>query len=409
MKITDLKCAVIGRHPVVRIVTDAGIDGYGEICASKPDLKPVVLLFRAALLGQDPVNVERVMLRIRQRGGFKPYGSAVSAIEMALWDIAGKAAGLPVYRLLGGKVRDKVRVYNGGVRPPMTGYQPEDYAENMRQMMASPEGFTIIKQGVGFHSPMKHQLPNFYLGEPQRGNPFHGTIDRGLLTEEGLQHVIACVEAMKAVTGTKVGLALDCGPGWTVPDAIRLAKAVEHLNIMWLEDLITGDYSPYVDADIYRDVTRATSTPIHTGEQIYLRNNFKQLIETHAVNIVGPDPADVGGIAELKWIAEYADLHGILMAPHGIGNGLIGLAAHVQVAATMPDNYIAFEYPLGNPHYFGYPAADGDWWYDIVAGLPAQIVKDGFIDVWDRPGLGVDLIPEKAQAYLRAEDQDFFA
>jgi L-alanine-DL-glutamate epimerase-like enolase superfamily enzyme len=409
MKITDLKCAVIGKHPVVRIVTDEGIDGYGEICASKPDLKPVVLLFRAALLGQDPVNVERVMRRIRQRGGFKPYGSAVSAIEMALWDIAGKAAGLPVYRLLGGKVRDKVRVYNGGVRPPMTGYQPEDYAESTRQMLAAPEGFTIIKQGVGFHSPMKHELPDFFLGEPQQDNPFHGTIDRGLLTEQALAHVIACVEAMKAVTGNKVGLALDCGPGWTVPDAIRLAKAVEHLNVMWLEDLITGDYSPYVDADIYHDVTRATSTPIHTGEQIYLRNNFKQLIETHAVNIVGPDPADVGGIAELKWIAEYADLHGILMAPHGIGNGLIGLAALVQVCATLPDNYIAFEYPLGNPHYFGYPATDGDWWYDIVEGLPEQIAQDGFIEVWDRPGLGVSLIPEKAQAYLRDEDKDFFA
>src|SRR4051812_7079021 len=346
MKITDLRCAVIGDSPVVRVLTDEGIDGFGQVESYKPYLKPHVLLLRDALLGADPTDVERVMLRIRQRGAFKPWGSAVSAVEMALWDIAGKAAGLPVYRLLGGKVRDKVRVYNGGVRPPLTGVQPEDYAENTRQMLAASEGFTIIKQGIGFHSPMKHALPNFFLGEPQRDNPFHGTIDRGLLTEEGLQHVVACVEAMKAVTGTKVGLALDCGPGWTVPDAIRLAKAVEPLNILWLEDLITGDYSPYVDADIYREVTRATGTPIHTGEQIYLRNNFKQLIETHAVRVVGPDPADVGGIAELKWIAEYADLHGILMAPHGIGNGLIGLAAHVQVAATMPDNYIAFEYPL---------------------------------------------------------------
>ena len=101
---------------------------------------------------------------------------------------------------------------------------------------------------------------------------------------------------------------------------------------MWLEDLLTGDYAPYVNADVYREVTRATSTPIHTGEQIYLRQNFKELIEGHAVNVVGPDPCDVGGIAELKWIAEYADLHGILMAPHGTGNGLLGLAALVQVS-----------------------------------------------------------------------------
>ena len=122
---------------------------------------------------------------------------------------------------------------------------------------------------------------------------------------------------MKEVTGDKIGLALDCGPGWTVPDAIRLAKAMEHLNLMWLEDLITGDYTPYVLADLYRDLTMSTSTPIHTGEQIYLRQNFKELFEKRAINIVGPDPADVGGIAELKWVAEYADLHGILMAPHG--------------------------------------------------------------------------------------------
>jgi L-alanine-DL-glutamate epimerase-like enolase superfamily enzyme len=167
---------------------------------------------------------------------------------------------------------------------------------------------------------------------------------------------------------------------------------------MWLEDLITGDYVPYVNADVYRDVTRATSTPIHTGEQIYLRQNFKQLIETHAVSIVGPDPCDIGGIAELKWVAEYADLHGILIAPHGTGDGVIGLAALVQVCATLPDNYIAFEYPVGNP----------SWWYDIVEGLPTPIVKDSFIEVWDRPGMGVDLIPDKARAYLTPEDSDFF-
>ena len=99
---------------------------------------------------------------------------------------------------------------------------------------------------------------------------------------------------------------------------------------MWLEDMITGDYTPYVLSDLYSQVTPYTTTPIHTGEQIYLRQNFKDLIENNAVNIIGPDPADVGGIAEMKWIAEYADIHGILMAPHGTLDGLIGLAAHVQ-------------------------------------------------------------------------------
>ena len=106
MKITDLKCAVIGNNPVVRIVTDDGIDGFGEVESFKQYLKPHVVFYKDYILGQDPTNVERVMMQIRRLGSFKPWGSAVSAIEMALWDIAGKAANLSVYKLLGGKVRD---------------------------------------------------------------------------------------------------------------------------------------------------------------------------------------------------------------------------------------------------------------------------------------------------------------
>jgi L-alanine-DL-glutamate epimerase-like enolase superfamily enzyme len=395
MKITDLKCAIIGQSPVVRITTDAGINGYGEVESAKPYLKPHILFYRDLILGEDPTNVERVLLKIRKLGSFKPWGSAVSAIEMALWDIAGKAAGLPVYKLLGGKIRDKVRVYNGGVRFPMSSYNPADYAENMAKMKESKEGFSIIKQGIAFHSPMPQQVPNLFYGEVHASGRYP---NRGLLTERGLKHLVACVEAMKGVLGDEVGLALDCGPGFTVPDAIRLAKAMEPLNVMWLEDMITGDYTPYVLADLYREVTQSTSTLIHTGEQIYLRQNFRELIEKKAVNVVGPDPADVGGIAELKWVAEYADLHGILMAPHGVLDGLIGLAALVQVSATLPQNYIAFEYPIGRPA----------WWYDIVDGLPDPIVKNGFIEVWDRPGLGVEPNPKAAKKYLAAGDEDFF-
>ncbi len=395
MKITDLKCAIIGQNPVVRIVTDEGIDGFGQAENSKPYLKPHVLFYKQYLLGMDPTDVARVMLKIRRMGSFKPWGSAVSAIEMALWDIAGKAAGLPVYKLMGGKVRDKVRVYNGGVRFPMNGSSPEDYAENMQKMKDSPEHFAFIKQGIAFHSRMPYDVPHFFYGEVERGAPHP---NRGPLTDKGFKHIIACVEAMKDVLGDEVGLALDCGPGFMVPDAIRLARALEPYNIMWMEDTITGDYTPYVMADVYRELTMSTSTPIHTGEQIYLRENFRELIETHAVNVIGPDPADIGGIAELKWVAEYADLHGILMAPHGVIDGVFGLAAHVQVAATLPQNYIAFEYPVAHP----------DWWYDIVEGLPDPIVTDSLIDVWDTPGLGVTFNVDKALPYLNDEDNDFF-
>src|SRR6202051_4445957 len=389
MRITDLRCALIGQNPVVRIVTDAGIDGLGPVEHTKPYIKPHVLHLREALIGEDPTNVERVMLKIRQRGAFKPFGAAVSAIEIALWDIAGKAAGVPIYKLLGGKVRDRVRVYNGAIRQPTTGFESEDFAESVPEMKAPPQGFTIVKQGIAFHSGMKSAMPGFHYGEG-RAAAFHGQLIRGPLTERGLTRIVECVAAMKAVLGDEIGLALDCGPGMMPTDALRLAKAVEPFNLMWLEDMITGDYVPFVNADVYRDVTRATSTPIHTGEQIYLRQNFKQLIEGHAVNVVGPDPCDVGGLAELKWIAEYADLHGILMAPHGTANGLIGLAALVQVCAALPENYIAFELPNGKP----------EWWFDILEGLPNPLVKDGFIEVWDSPGLGVQFNVEKATPYL---------
>src|SRR5688572_4826922 len=191
MKIVDLKCALIGNHPIIRVATDEGISGYAQIEHHKAFVKPHVLSLREALIGADPTDVERVMLRIRQRGAFKPYGSAVSAIEMALWDIAGKAAGLPVYKLLGGKIRDSVRVYNGAIRVPFKAHQPEDYAEDARRMKALPQGFTMVKQGISFHSGMKREVPGFYYGEPNR-SPFHGALDRGLLTERGLKHVIAC-------------------------------------------------------------------------------------------------------------------------------------------------------------------------------------------------------------------------
>jgi len=395
MKITDLKCAIIGGYPVIRIKTDAGIDGYGQAESPKPYLQPQVLLYRDAILGEDPTNVERVMLKIRRFGAFKPWGSAVSAIEVALWDIAGKAANLPIYKLLGGKIRDKVRVYNGAIRFPFTGYDPQDYADDVQKMKERPEKFSIIKQGIAFHSQMVNNVPNFFYSEVRTGMRYPNS---GMLTERGLKHIVACVEAMKGVLGDEIGLALDCGPGFTVPDAIRLAKAMEPYNLMWLEDMITGDYTPHVSADLYREVTRSTSTPIHTGEQIYLRQNFKELIETKAVHIIGPDPLDIGGIAELKWVAEYADLHGILMAPHGTADGLIGLAALVQVSATLPQNYIALEYPVARP----------EWWYDIVDGLPDPIVVDSHIEVWDRPGLGITLNAKAAKKYLVAGDENFF-
>jgi L-alanine-DL-glutamate epimerase-like enolase superfamily enzyme len=405
IKITDLRVAMIGRNLVVRVTTDAGISGYGQIESvgtKGVGYKPFVLFYKDYLLNEDPTNVERVMMKIRRMGSFKPWGSAVSAIEMALWDIAGKAANLPVYKLLGGKVRDQVRTYSSygtGIRFTVEGTTPQHYRDWAEKIKASGYGFTIIKENIAFHSWMRND-PNFTYQNLSRSPDSRREYSyyRGPVKISGYKMVADHVEGMRRGLGDDIDLVLDLGPGFMLSDAIRMANLLEPYNLMWLEDMLTGDYTPYVMADDYRRLTESTTVPIFTGEQIYLRQNFRELIDRHAVDILGPDPADMGGISELKWVGQHADLYGIQIAPHGTFNGLLGLAAQVQVGATMPENYIAFEYTQANP----------SWWYDIVEGLPDPIVKDGLIDVWDRPGMGVDFIVSEARKHLSDEDRNFF-
>lgn len=400
MKITDLKCAIIANSPVIRITTDEGITGWSQIETPKPYVKPQVLQLKDWIVGQDPRDVERVMRRIRVRGGFKPFGSAVSAIEHALWDIAGKALNAPVYRLLGGKVRDQVRTYRTLYQAEVPGgaeHTPEGYKRWAEYGKSLKGEFTLFKLPSAFHSSMVRDFPNYFYGEVQHDAPFPYP-HKGTMTKEGLDHLVACITSARETLGKGYNTAVDAGPGFMPLDALRLAKAVEHLHLMWIEDTVTGDYSPYVNPDVYKDVTHHTTTPIHTGEQIYLRQHYKQLIESHAVNVIGPDPCDIGGLAEIKWVAEHADLHGIAIAPHGTANGILGLAALIQVCATMPDNLIAFEYP----------ARFESFWYDITEGFEGMPVKGGLIDVPDRPGLGVNLIAKEAKKYLEEGDENFF-
>ena len=408
MKITDLKGAIIGNNICLRVVTDAGIDGYSQVEEFKDFLFPNIEYYKKAIVGSDPTDVEAVMRRIRRLGAFKPWGKLVSSIEMALWDIAGKDAGVPVYKLLGGKVRDKVRVYctmysNEELpHPERFSLNPETRAENVLYLHEK-YGFSIVKTALSFHNPGFTQLAinegyayNSYPVEPPV--QYFENANGSMLTKKGMDFLLSYVHRLRELVGDKVGLAFDCGPGMMPCDALRFAKGVEDCNVMWLEDMVTGDNEGYNMANLYRDITNNTTTNIHTGEQVYLRQNYREMIETQAVNILGPDPADVGGIAELKFIAEYANLHGILIAPHGVFDGVFGMAALTQVSCTMPQNYIAYEYPQAHPA----------WWYDIVEGLPEGFFKDGHVTVWNKPGIGVEFNIPKAEKYLRPEDKDFF-
>jgi len=405
IRITNIKVAIIGSSPVVRVVTDAGIDGYGQGETTKPYLKSHILYYKDFLVGEDPTNVERCMMKIRRAGSFKPWGTSVSIIETALWDIAGKAANLPVYKLMGGKIRDQVRCYNTATsnyiwRADRSGNEPKDFYDWAVKIKNQEPGFSIIKVGGGIHGgwTTAPQSGLYYNTNRSLSRSTVAQSRRGALSEYGLKLTVERVAAIKEGLGDKVDLALDLGPGYLLADAIRLANALEPFNLLWLEDMLTGDYYPWVHADDYAELTKSTYCPIFTGEQIYSRHHFRDLIEKNAIRVIGPDPADCGGIGELKWIAEYADMHGIAIAPHGVFNGLIGLAAQVMVGAALPENFIAFEYPSPRE----------EWWYEIIEGLPNPIVKNGLVDVWDRPGLGVRFNVNAAKQYLSEEDKDFF-
>jgi L-alanine-DL-glutamate epimerase-like enolase superfamily enzyme len=319
MKITDLRCIAIPslKGLLVRIDTDEGVYGIGQVGATRHAyVAPQILFYKQFIMGLDPRNVEDVMRRIRRLGAFKPWGSGVSAIEVALWDLAGKAMGQPVHRLLGGKIRDHVRPYMGALPPfvsseevPSIGNRPEDYHARALARRKHSHGMTIMKNVVGFHDDQWRARDGMQYGvvypivEPTLllgFSPWNLGQNAGMATPQGVAYAVKCAEAANDALGDNISIALDCGPGWKVPSAIEFTRAIAHLKPVWLEDLLTGDYTPYVGAHLYREVKLNSTVPIHTGEQIYLRQNFMELIESHAVDVLGPDPMDMGGYCRVE-------------------------------------------------------------------------------------------------------------
>jgi L-alanine-DL-glutamate epimerase-like enolase superfamily enzyme len=224
-----VKCAIIGRNPVIRIITDQGISGYAQAESGKTNVKLIVPYYKPFLVGADARDVGQIMLKIRRMGAMKPWGSAVSSIEIALWDVAGQAAGLPVYELLGGKIHDRVCAYGNSENnsPVFSPRSPQESAEMAAKTKEAKEGFKLVKMPVGFHSgPMMNAMPNEWYGQHWTGRVFP-YMDRGVMTTRGFDYVLSCVEAIKKVLGNEIDLACDCGPGWVPKDAIRFARAVE--------------------------------------------------------------------------------------------------------------------------------------------------------------------------------------
>jgi L-alanine-DL-glutamate epimerase-like enolase superfamily enzyme len=399
LKITDMRAATVGwdhwHFTIIRIDTNQGIRGYGEVrdFASKS----YALMLKSRLLGENPCNVDRLFRKIKQFGHHARQGGGVCAIEMALMDLAGKAYGVPAYVLAGGKYRDRIRIYCD------TPNEPTGEAMGRKLLERLGRGFTMLKMDLGVQPligvPGALSWPQGMLpGDPE------DKLDRMLniqtlmhpfthvrLTPKGIQLICEYVEQVRAIVGDEVPIAADHFGHIGVDDCIRLGQALEPFNLAWLEDLV-----PWQFTDTWVQLERALHTPVCTGEDIYLKEGFRPLIEARGVNIIHPDLATSGGILETKRIGDYAQEHGISMAMHMAGTPISTMASVHCAAAT--ENFIALE------HHF----TDVPFWNDFVDGIPKPIIEGGYIAVPEGPGLGFELNEDALREHLVPEDQGFF-
>lgn len=365
LKITDIRACTIASnydYPIIRMDTNQGVYGLGEV--RDAGVKGFALVLKPHLVGKNPLNIEPLLNSIRKFAGHYRFGGGYSAIDMALHDIAGKVYGIPVWRLLGSKYRSKVRIYCD-----TPGSQdPNVFAERLKRRKAM--GFTFFKMDLGTH---------LVADKAQAVN------DNGAATDKGLKLLCEYLQAVREGIGYDVPLAADHFGRLSVNDSIRYARAFEPYQLAWAEDFI-----PFKDWRGFKEISESTTTPILTGENAFgLEEGFLDLIDNHAVDIIHPDPETAGGIRETKRIADYASIHRIPTAIHFAGSP-VGCMACVHAAATIKD-LIAME-----NH-----AVDIPWWGDLVMGIPKPIVNNGFIEVPDAPGLGVELNEEAIKGHLR--------
>ncbi len=388
LKITDLRVATVikapMRCPLVKIDTNQGIYGIGEVRDGASEV--YALLLKSRLLGENPCDVERLFRKVRQFGHHGRQAGGVCGVEMALMDLAGKAYGVPAYQLAGGRYRDRIRCYCDS---NATG-KPEDMARGLKDRMDM--GFTFLKMDVGLWQVRgEGDTVCSPAGGPPAGSvmhPFTGT----QMTDKGVARIADYVAAVREGIGYEIPLAVDHFGHMCLESSIRLARALDPYCLAWLEDMI-----PWQFTDQYLRLSESCNTPICTGEDIYLEDGFRPLLEAHAIGVAHPDMATSGGIMETKKIGDLAHEHGVVMAMHMAGTPVAAIAAVHCAAAS--ENFLVME-----NHSLDVP-----WWNDLVTGLPNPIVEDGFIRVPEAPGLGIDLNEDVVKAHLDPDRPEYFA
>ncbi len=380
LKITDMRTVTVHRRHIIRIDTNQGISGYGEV--RDGGSKTYALMLKSRIIGMNPCNVDKIFREIKQFGYHARQAGGVCAVEMACWDLAGKAWGVPCWQMLGGKFRDKIRVYSD------TPFSSEPGEQGRRLKERVDRGFTYLKMDLpisllkgiegtvswpkGELNPFQQWRGNYVSSELE--HPFTGI----RITEKGLDVFEEYVASVRDIVGWEIPLATDHYGHFGIEDGIKLAQRVDKFNLAWLEDMV-----PWFYTDQYVRLKESCTTPILTGEDIYLKEEFLKLFEAKAISICHPDLATSGGLLETKKIGDLAMEHGISMAMHMAGNP-VTLFANIHCAAATK-NFLVLEHHN----------VDDEWYDTLVEGVPKPLVQeDGHIPVPDGPGLGIELNEE---------------
>lgn len=378
-KIRDVQIMVLqgGRtYTLVKIVADDGVYGIGEAYGTPGvGVKEGVLSLKPWLVGKDPLEIDTLYTTLgehtRDLSGTRTDGSAhqlmraASGIEMALWDLAGKALGVPTRTLLGGKFRDKVRVYDHAA--PRDMLDKASCREWAQKIKADPAGFTAHKFGFP-------HTKAFVDGGRDPSN-------RLLSTRELIQ-IRTGFENCREAIGWDHDIMVHNHWEYDLRTSIQLAEAVEPIKPLWLEDPLQVEYS-----EAWRRLVAASRVPICTGENLSRRQGFRDFIVNAGCDILHPDIRNTGGFLETKRIADMADSFGLPMANHNTGSQVFTYST-AQWAASIRD-YIACETITGQ-----------GGWMDRVLSLDGPYIQNGFIQVADKPGIGLELNPDVVKAHL---------